>query len=138
MFKEDLTVIDRLRTDAVTSLEAHASGVRKLAGYAAQVVWVGGKFPVDVSGVCGVMGCGLWGVGRGEEDVGWVVSGGQWRMGVCFLHVLLADFGLMVDRLVWSSRGIRVWGLIRNGLVGLSLHWKRCSLANPMQFHRTT
>lgn len=40
--------MDRLRTDAVTSLEAHASGVRKLAGYAAQVVWVGGKFPIDI------------------------------------------------------------------------------------------
>ena len=48
MFKEDLEIIDRLRTDAVTSLEAHASGVRKLAGYAAMVVWVGGKFPVDI------------------------------------------------------------------------------------------
>jgi len=48
MFREDLAIIDRLRTDAVTSLEAHASGVRKLAGYAAQLVWVGGKFPIDI------------------------------------------------------------------------------------------
>jgi len=76
MFKEDLTVIDRLRTDAVTSLEAHASGVRKLAGYATQVVWVGGKFPVDVSGVCGVVGCGEGGGGCGVGCVRWALEGG--------------------------------------------------------------
>ena len=49
MFTQDLETIDRLRVEAVTSLEAHVSGVRKLASYAAQLVWIGGKFPIDVS-----------------------------------------------------------------------------------------
>ena len=49
MFKRDLEVIDQLRTDAITSLEAHVSGVKKLTAYAAQLVWIGGKFPIDVS-----------------------------------------------------------------------------------------
>ena len=48
-FTRDLEIIDQLRKDAVTSLEAHASGTRKLQAYAAQLVWMGGKFPVDVS-----------------------------------------------------------------------------------------
>ena len=49
MFNSDLEAIDRLRADAVTSLEAHVSGITKLATYAAQMVWIGGKFPIDVS-----------------------------------------------------------------------------------------
>ena len=48
MFIHDLETIDRLRMEAVTSLEAHVSGIRKLAAYAAQLVWIGGKFPIDV------------------------------------------------------------------------------------------
>ena len=48
MFKEDLETMDQLRLDAVTSLEAHTSGIKKLAAYAAQLVWIGGKFPIDV------------------------------------------------------------------------------------------
>ncbi|MCJ1410691.1 pH-response regulator protein palA/rim20 [Ptychographa xylographoides] len=48
MFKEDLSLIDQLRSDAVTSLEAHSSGIRKLSAYAAQLVWIGGKFPIDI------------------------------------------------------------------------------------------
>ena len=48
MFKHDLEAIDTLRVDAVTSLEAHTSGIRKLSAYAAQLVWIGGKFPIDV------------------------------------------------------------------------------------------
>ncbi|KAI7354763.1 BRO1-domain-containing protein [Hortaea werneckii] len=47
-FQHDLEIIDQLRKDAVASLEAHSSGVRKLQGYAAQLVWMGGKFPVDI------------------------------------------------------------------------------------------
>jgi programmed cell death 6-interacting protein len=47
-FSQDLERIDELRKDAVTSLEPHANGVRKLQRYAAQLVWIGGKFPVDV------------------------------------------------------------------------------------------
>ena len=52
MFRHDLETIDRLRSDAVTSLEAHVSGIKKLSAYAAQLVWIGGKFPIDVSRVC--------------------------------------------------------------------------------------
>ena len=47
-FAEDLEVIDQLRKDAVNAREPHASGLRKLQQYAAQLVWMGGKFPVDV------------------------------------------------------------------------------------------
>ena len=47
-FARDLEVIDHLRKDAVNALEPHSSGVRKLQQYAAQLVWMGGKFPVDV------------------------------------------------------------------------------------------
>ncbi|KAI9815101.1 MAG: pH-response regulator protein palA/rim20 [Pycnora praestabilis] len=48
MFTQDLEVIDRLRSDAINSLEAHVSGIRKLQAYAAQLVWIGGKFPIDI------------------------------------------------------------------------------------------
>ena len=48
MFTHDLETIDRLRTEAVTSSEAHVSGIRKISSYAAQLVWIGGKFPIDV------------------------------------------------------------------------------------------
>ncbi|KZF25792.1 putative signal transduction protein [Xylona heveae TC161] len=48
MFAQDLDVIDRLRNDAIHSLEPHVSGVRKLMAYAAQLVWVSGKFPIDI------------------------------------------------------------------------------------------
>jgi hypothetical protein len=49
MFKHDLETIDKLRADAVNTLEAHVSGIRKITAYAAQLVWIGGKFPIDVS-----------------------------------------------------------------------------------------
>lgn len=49
MFRQDLEVIDNLRRDAVNVREPHASGAKKLAAYAAQLVWMGGKFPIDVS-----------------------------------------------------------------------------------------
>lgn len=49
MFKQDLEVIDALRRDAVNVREPHPSGIKKLQTYAAQLVWVGGKFPIDVS-----------------------------------------------------------------------------------------
>ena len=48
MFTQDMETIDRLRSDAVNSLEAHVSGIRKLTAYAAQLVWMGGKFPIDI------------------------------------------------------------------------------------------
>ncbi|EGP82953.1 unnamed protein product [Zymoseptoria tritici ST99CH_1A5] len=47
-FARDLEIIDQLRKDAVTSMEPHSSGVRKLQAYTAQLVWMGGKFPVDI------------------------------------------------------------------------------------------
>lgn len=50
MFAADLEAIDSLRSSAINSIEPHTSGVRKLQAYAAQLVWIGGKFPVDVCG----------------------------------------------------------------------------------------
>lgn len=49
MFARDLDLIDKIRAEAVNCLEAHTSGIRKLTAYAAQLVWIGGKFPIDVS-----------------------------------------------------------------------------------------
>ncbi|KAL8798209.1 MAG: hypothetical protein Q9182_006854 [Xanthomendoza sp. 2 TL-2023] len=48
MFKKDLDTIDHIRTNAVNVLEAHVSGIQKLTLYAAQLVWIGGKFPIDI------------------------------------------------------------------------------------------
>lgn len=48
MFRQDLDVIDNLRRDAVSVREPHTSGLKKIAAYAAQLVWMGGKFPIDV------------------------------------------------------------------------------------------
>lgn len=49
MFRQDLEAIDNLRKDAVNVREPHQSGIAKLQAYAAQLAWVGGKFPLDVS-----------------------------------------------------------------------------------------
>lgn len=49
MFKQDLEVIDALRRDAVNVREPHTSGIKKIAAYAGQLSWMGGKFPIDVS-----------------------------------------------------------------------------------------
>lgn len=49
MFRQDLDVVDALRRDAVNVREPHPSGVKKLQAYAAQLVWMSGKFPIDVS-----------------------------------------------------------------------------------------
>ena len=48
MFKQDLEVIDALRRDAVNVREPHKSGIKKIAAYAGQLAWMGGKFPIDV------------------------------------------------------------------------------------------
>ncbi|KAI1084769.1 BRO1-domain-containing protein [Whalleya microplaca] len=48
MFRQDLDVIDALRRDAVNVREAHPSGLGRLQAYAAQLVWIGGKFPIDI------------------------------------------------------------------------------------------
>nr|POE52045.1 ph-response regulator protein pala/rim20 [Quercus suber] len=47
-FTRDLEAIDQLRKDAVNALEPHSSGVAKIQAYIAQLVWMGGKFPVDL------------------------------------------------------------------------------------------
>ena len=48
MFAEDLNVIDSLRNDAINVREPHISGIKRLQTYAAQLRWIGGKFPIDV------------------------------------------------------------------------------------------
>ncbi|KAL3479994.1 BRO1-like domain-containing protein [Aspergillus californicus] len=48
MFAEDLLILDRLRSEAVNVQEPHVSGISRLVTYAAQLKWLGGKFPVDV------------------------------------------------------------------------------------------
>ncbi|SPQ24265.1 cb4f57de-5c5e-4aa1-b4ad-3e729a5f779b [Thermothielavioides terrestris] len=48
MFRHDLEAIDALRRDAVNVREAHPSGIKKLQAYAAQLVWMSGKFPIDI------------------------------------------------------------------------------------------
>ena len=48
MFAQDLEEIDRLRSSAIHSTEPHISGIKKLQAYAAQLVWISGKFPIDV------------------------------------------------------------------------------------------
>ncbi|BDD61184.1 hypothetical protein MAP00_006254 [Monascus purpureus] len=48
MFADDLLIIDRLRVEAINVQEPHVSGISRLVTYAAQLKWLGGKFPVDV------------------------------------------------------------------------------------------
>ncbi|KAK3306178.1 BRO1-like domain-containing protein [Chaetomium strumarium] len=48
MFRHDLDVIDSLRRDAVNVREPHPSGIKKLQTYAGQLVWMSGKFPIDI------------------------------------------------------------------------------------------
>jgi programmed cell death 6-interacting protein len=49
MFTRDLEVIDQIRNDAINVREPHVSGERKILMYTAQLVWMSGKFPTDVS-----------------------------------------------------------------------------------------
>jgi programmed cell death 6-interacting protein len=53
MFVQDLQTIDQLRTDAINVQEPHVSGIRKILAYSAQLSWIGGKFPIDVSRLFG-------------------------------------------------------------------------------------
>ena len=48
MFAEDLPLIDQIRADAINVQEPHVSGIKRLTGYAAQLRWIGGKFPIDL------------------------------------------------------------------------------------------
>lgn len=49
MFADDLLIIDRLRAEAINVQEPHVTGISRLVTYAAQLKWLGGKFPIDVS-----------------------------------------------------------------------------------------
>ncbi len=49
MFRHDLEVIDSLRRDAINVREVHPTGIKKLQTYAGQLVWMNGKFPIDVN-----------------------------------------------------------------------------------------
>lgn len=49
MFVDDLRIIDELRANAINVQEPHFSGIKRLQTYAAQLRWIGGKFPIDVS-----------------------------------------------------------------------------------------
>ena len=51
MFADDLLIIDRLRAEAINVQEPHVSGISRLVTYAAQLKWLGGKFPIDVRGL---------------------------------------------------------------------------------------
>jgi programmed cell death 6-interacting protein len=48
MFIHDLETIEKLRTKATHAQEPHPSNIPKLQQYAAQLVWLSGKFPVDI------------------------------------------------------------------------------------------
>jgi programmed cell death 6-interacting protein len=48
MFRHDLEVVENLRRDAVNVHEPHQSGIKKLQMYAGQLVWMTGKFPIDI------------------------------------------------------------------------------------------
>ena len=48
MFAEDLREIDRLRNDAINVRDPHVSGIKRLQSYAAQLRYLGGKFPIDI------------------------------------------------------------------------------------------
>lgn len=86
MFVGDLEAIDKLRADAVNSLEPHISGIKKLTAYAAQLVWMGAKFPIDVSPPHGRM------ADHAEE----LNSLGRASWGLTFRF----------PRLAWTSHGI--------------------------------
>lgn len=47
-FEKDLEAIDQMRTAAIHATDPHVSGIKKLQAYAAQLVWISGKFPIDV------------------------------------------------------------------------------------------
>ncbi|KAF2692230.1 BRO1-domain-containing protein [Lentithecium fluviatile CBS 122367] len=48
MFTKDLELIEKMRATAIHAQEPHPSNIPKLQTYAAQLVWISGKFPIDV------------------------------------------------------------------------------------------
>jgi hypothetical protein len=93
MFAEDLMIIDRLRSEAINVQEPHFSGVTRLVTYAAQLKWLGGKFPIDVR----CLPLWAWGLSWGLK---------------------LMDH---VSRLEWNSPGILRLALMLRGQVSCSL-----------------
>lgn len=47
-FRDDLQEIDALRNAATSSLEAHSTYLDRIHQYAAQLIWLTSKFPVDI------------------------------------------------------------------------------------------
>jgi programmed cell death 6-interacting protein len=48
MFRKDLEAIEKMRTTAIHAQDPHPSNIPKLQQYAAQLVWISGKFPIDI------------------------------------------------------------------------------------------
>ncbi|RYO32528.1 pH-response regulator protein palA/RIM20 [Alternaria arborescens] len=48
MFTKDLETIEKLRSVATHAQEPHPSNIPKLQQYAAQLIWLSGKFPIDI------------------------------------------------------------------------------------------
>lgn len=48
MFTDDLQSIDTLRDSAVNSLQTYSTNLLRLHKYAAQLVWMTSRFPIDV------------------------------------------------------------------------------------------
>jgi len=48
MFADDLWQINNMRNEAIHVQETHVSGIQKLTAYAAQLRYIGGKFPIDI------------------------------------------------------------------------------------------
>lgn len=48
MFTKDLETIEKMRSTAIHAQEPHPSNIPKLQSYAAQLVWISGKFPIDI------------------------------------------------------------------------------------------
>lgn len=48
MFTSDLETIEKLRSIAIHAQEPHPSNIPKLQQYAAQLIWMSGKFPIDI------------------------------------------------------------------------------------------
>ncbi|KAF2635904.1 BRO1-domain-containing protein [Massarina eburnea CBS 473.64] len=48
LFTKDLEVIEKMRSTAIHAQEPHPSHIPKLQSYAAQLVWISGKFPIDI------------------------------------------------------------------------------------------
>jgi hypothetical protein len=94
MFADDLMIIDRLRSEAVNVQEPHISGISRLVTYAAQLKWLGGKFPIDVRYSMSLL---IW-----------------------FLRVVWLT-GFLCYRLGSTFRGIPHWGSIQHDLVSSSL-----------------